>query len=98
GDALVVDDQALGDAAAIFYTSGTTGFPKGAVTSHGNFPANARPAAALSVAPEGLRTLISVPLFHVTGCAAPGGDVSRRYRGDHARVRGRRVPACDRGG
>jgi long-chain acyl-CoA synthetase len=69
GDTLVVDDQAPADPAAIFYTSGTTGFPKGAVTSHENFLSNAETCRrALSVTPEGLRTLISVPLFHVTGC------------------------------
>jgi long-chain acyl-CoA synthetase len=69
GDALVVDDAEPGGPAAIFYTSGTTGFPKGAVTSHENFLSNAETCRrALSVSPEGLRTLISVPLFHVTGC------------------------------
>jgi long-chain acyl-CoA synthetase len=69
GGMLVVDDQAPADPAAIFYTSGTTGFPKGAVTSHENFLSNAETCRrALSVTPEGLRTLISVPLFHVTGC------------------------------
>ena len=69
GGPLVVDDQGPADPAAIFYTSGTTGFPKGAVTSHENFLSNAETCRrALSVTPEGLRTLISVPLFHVTGC------------------------------
>jgi len=66
---LVVDDQESAGPAAIFYTSGTTGFPKGAVTTHGNFLSNAETCRrALYVAPDDLRTLISVPLFHVTGC------------------------------
>ncbi|MBV9206919.1 MAG: AMP-binding protein, partial [Actinobacteria bacterium] len=69
GDAVTVDDQAPEDPAAIFYTSGTTGFPKGAVTSHENFLSNAETCRrALYVTPDELRTLISVPLFHVTGC------------------------------
>jgi acyl-CoA synthetase (AMP-forming)/AMP-acid ligase II len=69
GGPLAVDDQSPADPAAIFYTSGTTGFPKGAVTSHENFLSNAETCRrALSATPEGLRTLISVPLFHVTGC------------------------------
>ena len=69
GDALAVDDAEPSSPAAIFYTSGTTGFPKGAVTSHENFLSNAETCRrSLSVDPGGLRTLISVPLFHVTGC------------------------------
>jgi long-chain acyl-CoA synthetase len=60
------------DLSAIFYTSGTTGFPKGAMTSHGNFTANSENAfRCLSVdRSEGpsISTLIAVPLFHVTGC------------------------------
>jgi long-chain acyl-CoA synthetase len=71
GDPLAVDDQDPADPAAIFYTSGTTGFPKGAVTSHENFLSNAETCRrALFGAPDGasMRNLISVPLFHVTGC------------------------------
>jgi acyl-CoA synthetase (AMP-forming)/AMP-acid ligase II len=67
-----VDDLGPDDLAAIFYTSGTTGFPKGARTTHANFLANAETARrVLGLDPaEGptLRNLVSVPLFHVTGC------------------------------
>jgi acyl-CoA synthetase (AMP-forming)/AMP-acid ligase II len=60
------------EVAAIFYTSGTTGFPKGAMTSHANFLTNTENAwrclsAQRSEGP-GISTLVSVPLFHVTGC------------------------------
>jgi long-chain acyl-CoA synthetase len=70
GDPVAVDDLDHHDVAAIFYTSGTTGFPKGAMTTHGNFLSNIETAVRVvgldrSAAP---RTLISVPLFHVTGC------------------------------
>ena len=60
------------DLAAIFYTSGTTGFPKGAMTSHANFLANSENAIrclGIDRAEGGsMSTLINVPLFHVTGC------------------------------
>jgi long-chain acyl-CoA synthetase len=59
------------DLAAIFYTSGTTGFPKGAMTSHENFLTNnenARRVVGLPATDPSMRNLISVPLFHVTGC------------------------------
>src|SRR4051795_10396872 len=70
GEPVVVDDQALDELAGIFYTSGTTGFPKGAMTTHENFLSNVETCIrCLGLGREpGLRTLISVPLFHVTGC------------------------------
>ncbi len=69
GDPFVCEGLSANDPAAIFYTSGTTGFPKGAVTTHENFLANIETCRRLMNLPEGeLRNLVSVPLFHVTGC------------------------------
>lgn len=64
------EDAAPDEPAAIFYTSGTTGFPKGAVTTHANVLSNCETCARVRPpdTPEHPRTLISVPLFHVTGC------------------------------
>jgi acyl-CoA synthetase (AMP-forming)/AMP-acid ligase II len=60
------------DTAALFYTSGTTGHPKGVPTTHEAFLTNTENALRCLEQPpdlgEGMRTLISVPLFHVTGC------------------------------
>lgn len=72
GPPSTVDDVGPDELAAIFYTSGTTGFPKGAMTTHENFLSNVETALrVIEVSPdEGptLRNLVSVPLFHVTGC------------------------------
>jgi acyl-CoA synthetase (AMP-forming)/AMP-acid ligase II len=72
GPPVVTEDLRRDELAAIFYTSGTTGFPKGAMTSHGNFLTNSENCIrALRVdRAQGptLSTLIQVPLFHVTGC------------------------------
>src|SRR6266540_1036407 len=70
GEPYVVDDPAPDDPAAIFYTSGTTGFPKGAITTNANFLSNCETCRRiLSLGGQGdMRTLVSVPLFHVTGC------------------------------
>ncbi len=70
------------DDATIFYTSGTTGRPKGAVGTHRNmctnlmslFFINTRGATRFGspLVPTGEKTqaafLLSVPLFHATGC------------------------------
>ncbi len=60
------------DIAALFYTSGTTGHPKGVPTTHEAFVTNTENAVRCLGQPRdvgaNLRTLISVPLFHVTGC------------------------------
>lgn len=67
-----LDEPGPDDVAALFYTSGTTGRPKGVPTTHRAFLSNARNmATSLQLTGEvgpSLRTLISVPLFHVTGC------------------------------
>ncbi|MGA3185763.1 MAG: AMP-binding protein [Bryobacteraceae bacterium] len=65
-----VDDLQPRDVAAIFYTSGTTGFPKGAMTTHENFLSNIETCRRIVPLPAdgSTRTLVSVPLFHVTGC------------------------------
>ena len=70
GRPLAVEDQGRDDLAVIFYTSGTTGFPKGAMMIHENFLSSIE--NVIRCVPldrtEEWRTLISVPLFHVTGC------------------------------
>jgi long-chain acyl-CoA synthetase len=70
GASYVADDLAVDDLAAIFYTSGTTGFPKGAMTTHSNFLTNIENVLRIRKPRDGdpMRNLVSVPLFHVTGC------------------------------
>ncbi|HYK16761.1 MAG TPA: AMP-binding protein [Bryobacteraceae bacterium] len=70
GHPFVVEDLTQPDVAAIFYTSGTTGFPKGAMTTHEGFLANCETCRRIVPLPTdgSVRTLVSVPLFHVTGC------------------------------
>jgi long-chain acyl-CoA synthetase len=51
--------------AAILYTSGTTGRPKGAMLSHRNLATNVRSVVqALGLRPGGERVLVVLPMFH----------------------------------
>lgn len=70
GDPYVCAGLSPADLSAIFYTSGTTGFPKGAMTTHENFLANCETCRRVigMETDVRLRNLISVPMFHVTGC------------------------------
>ena len=56
-------------AAAIVYTSGTTGKSKGAVLTHNNFAANAVNLLAAWQITSADRLLLVLPLFHVHGLA-----------------------------
>jgi acyl-CoA synthetase (AMP-forming)/AMP-acid ligase II len=70
GVPFVIEDLTKDDVSAIFYTSGTTGFPKGAMTTHRNFLSNTETCRRVVKLPTdgSVRNLVSVPLFHVTGC------------------------------
>lgn len=70
GDPYVADDADHKTLAALMYTSGTTGFPKGAMVTHENFLSNVETCLRVMRFPAALqiRNLISVPLFHATGC------------------------------
>jgi long-chain acyl-CoA synthetase len=55
------------DVACLLYTSGTTGFPKGAMISHGNTLFNASSCRRALGYREDDVGLLTLPLFHVTG-------------------------------
>jgi acyl-CoA synthetase (AMP-forming)/AMP-acid ligase II len=65
----VEDTRTGGDAlAAVMYTGGTTGMPKGVMLSHANLYINALSAVAAIARPPGSVGLIAAPFFHVAGC------------------------------
>jgi fatty-acyl-CoA synthase len=61
-------DVQPGDPAQIQYTSGTTGFPKGALLHHRGLTNNARIFATLTDAHPGDVLLNPFPMFHTAGC------------------------------
>lgn len=80
------------DVAVIMYTSGTTGRPKGAMLTHGNFWwANINGALGADVSENDI-TLVMAPLFHIGGlnvtplsCWQKGGHVVLHRAFDPAR-------------
>ncbi|HSL91954.1 MAG TPA: AMP-binding protein [Candidatus Limnocylindrales bacterium] len=56
-----------GDVASLLYTSGTTGFPKGAMITHANILFNVDSCRATLGYREDDVGLVTLPLFHVTG-------------------------------
>jgi long-chain acyl-CoA synthetase len=56
--------------AVLMYTSGTTGRPKGAVGTHANLVHSCETYRRVYALGDGERSLVTVPLFHVTGLIA----------------------------
>ena len=95
GDAAPLADRvetAEDDVAVIMYTSGTTGRPKGAMLTHGNFWwANINGALGADVSEKDV-SLVMAPLFHIGGlnvtplsCWQKGGHVVLHRAFDPAR-------------
>ena len=60
----VHDSLAESDLAALLYTSGTTGHPKGAMLTHGNFLHNVASCVAALTVREDDRVVVALPQFH----------------------------------
>jgi fatty-acyl-CoA synthase len=92
-------DLSLDDPTHILYTSGTTGRPKGALSTHGTLLWNAHNLACTTgVAEAGCNMLNPMPLFHAGGlhtCANPilhfGGRVTTMARFEPGKVLSRFV-------
>jgi len=62
-------DPKSNDPAQIQYTSGTTGFPKGALLHHNGLVRNGVEAMSRAGLVQGDNFIHNMPLFHTTGCA-----------------------------
>lgn len=77
GSKPVADQQRSGDdLAGLFYTGGTTGFPKGVMLSHRNLVTSALGTVATGqLLGKGSVFLHAAPMFHLADLAAWGGQV-----------------------
>ncbi len=92
-------EQQFDDPINIQYTSGTTGYPKGATLSHHNILNNGYFVAEMQAFTERDRLVIPVPLYHCfgmvmgnLGCITHGATHDLPQRGLRATVRAARRP------
>ena len=71
-DAKAIEDtrRGGGDLAGLFYTGGTTGFPKGVMLTHGNLVTGAMGSAIQGFVNPGATFLHAAPMFHLADLAA----------------------------
>jgi long-chain acyl-CoA synthetase len=84
-------EVAESDPAYIFYTSGTTGEPKGVMLSHKNVVADVTGFQKVLTLPEFLRIMVFLPLFHVNAMLT---STSSMFRG-HAIVLRKKFSASE---
>ena len=80
------------DAVQIQYTSGTTGFPKGAVLHHRGIMNNPRLFMARFAMPTGGKAVCVMPMFHTSGCV--GGTLGSLLTGGALILPPAFDPAC----
>jgi len=87
------------DLAALMYTSGTTGLPKGAMHTHGTMLAQAASVVQI-FRPEDLAAMLNhFPLYHNSGIAAPMIFLLNGWKaGADGQVSASRGAEADRGG
>ncbi|MFY9588890.1 MAG: long-chain fatty acid--CoA ligase [Actinomycetota bacterium] len=76
-----IADRDEDDIAVIFYTSGTTGRPKGVMLSHGNLLFNAENSAALGLTQDGDVSISCLPLAHLFGMGTTMTGQLRKLKG-----------------
>jgi long-chain acyl-CoA synthetase len=69
-DQIEIAPVAEDDLAALIYTAGTTGHPKGVMHTHGSLLANAEMQRATLNLPSGLTSILLLPLCHSYGIAS----------------------------